>query len=67
MVRMRKAASGIRLVRDGMEGGHPGRLFLVGGGWERCGSYESNRDSVEFSWKNGFHVYKTISKVKMFE
>ena len=61
----------IRLVRDVTEGGHPGRLFLVGGGggggWERCGNYESNRDTVEFSWKNGFRVYKTISKGIKFE
>ena len=26
-----------------------------------------NRDAVEFSQKNGIPVYKTISKVKMFE
>ena len=52
----------IRLVQIGTEGGHPERIFLVGGGYERCGSYESNRDTVEFSWKNGFRVYKTIKK-----
>ena len=60
----------IRLVRDGTEkggGGIPGRLFLVGGGYERCGSYEINTDSLEFSWKNGFRVYETILKVKKFE
>ena len=37
------------------------------GGFECCGSYESNRDTEEFSRKNGFRVYKTILKVKMFE
>ena len=63
----------IRLVRDGTEGGGGGasRASIFsrggGGGWERCGNYESYRDTVEFSWKNGFRVYKTISKGKMFE
>ena len=52
---------GVSLVRDGTLG------VGGGGGWERCGSYESNRDTVEFSRKNGFRVNKTISKVKMFE
>ena len=28
---------------------------------------ESSRDTVEFSWKNAFRVYRTISRVKMFE
>ena len=32
-----------------------------------AGSYESNRNTVEFSRKSGFRVYKTMSKVKMFE
>ena len=36
-----------------------------GGSYEHYGSYESNRDTVEFSWKNRFRVYKTISTVKM--
>ena len=61
---------------SGRHGGGPSRASIFGkrgggggggGGWERCGSYENNRDTVEFSRKNGFRVNKTISKVKMFE
>ena len=60
----------IRCVRDGKEGKGPGRLFFEKGGGSyisATGAIEINRDTIEFSRKNGFRVYKTISKVKMFE
>ena len=47
---------------DGKEGDGPGLLFFEGGLYNAKGAIEINRDSVEFSC-----VYKTISKVKMFE
>ena len=53
---------------SGRHGGGPSRVSIFSRvGWERCGSYENNRCTVEFSRKNGFRVNKTISKVKMFE
>ena len=45
----------------------PGFYFSKGGYISATGAIEINRDTVEFSRKNGFRVYKTISKVKMFE
>ena len=58
----------IRCVRDGEEGEGPGRLFFEGGYISATGAIEINRDTIEFSRKKtGFRVYKTISKVKMFE
>ena len=46
----------------------PGVYFSNGGYTSATGAIEINRDTVEFSRKkNGFPVYKTISKVKMFE
>ena len=48
-------------------GGRPGFYFSKGGYISATGAIEINRDTVEFSRKNGFRVYKTISKVKMFE
>ena len=44
-----------------------GFYFSKGGYISAAGAIEINRDTVEFSRKNGFRVYKTISKVKMFE
>ena len=41
--------------------------FSKGGYISATGAIVINRDTVEFSRKNGFRVYKTISKVKMFE
>ena len=47
----------------------PGVYFSNGGYISATGAIEINRDTIEFSRKkkNGFPVYKTISKVKMFE
>ena len=45
----------------------PGLYFLKGGYICATGAIEINRDTVKFSRKNRFRVYKTISKVKMFE
>ena len=45
----------------------PGFYFSKGGYISATSAIEINRDTAEFSWKNGFCVYKTISKVKMFE
>ena len=64
----------IRFVRDGKGGGGggggkvPGVYFSNGGYIRPTGDIEINRDTIELSRKkNGFRVYKTISKVKMFE
>ena len=45
----------------------PGFYFSKGGYISATRAIEINRDTVEFSRKNRFRVYKTISKVKMFE
>ena len=45
----------------------PGFYFLKGGYKSATGAIEINRYTVEFSWKNGFCVNETISKVKMYE
>ena len=46
----------------------PGVYFSKGGYIRATGAIEINRDTIEFSRKkNGFRVYKTISKVNMFE
>ena len=47
----------------------PGVYFSNGGYISATEAIEINRDTVEFSRKkkNGFRVYKTISKVKKFE
>ena len=48
-------------------GAAPSFYFLKGGYISAMGAIEINRDTVEFTQKNGFLVYKTILKVKMFE
>ena len=45
----------------------PGFYFSKGHFIRATGGIEINRDTVEFSRTNRFPVYKTISKVKMFE
>ena len=49
---------------SGRHGGGPSRasIFSRGGGGERCGNYENNRDTVEFSWKNGFRFLQNYLK-----